>query len=128
MLSQAAIFRANHSTGGRRHNEKGSERMSESEQQSHDSKRNSVRVVIEGLILAGIIWMATNIQAQLTSITKLQVQVEQLSATMATFPDLSTRMTRVEMQITDLQRRQDVEDQFRERQQANQSNLRGWTK
>jgi hypothetical protein len=95
-------------------------------------KRQSVRIILEGAILAGILWMANATQTQITNIAKLQVQMEQVSATIANVPDLTTRVTKAEMQIVDLQRRQELDDKHREitgaQQQNVQSNLKGWTR
>lgn len=41
------------------------------------SRMLSVRVIIEGLAVAGIIWLASSVQQQNTAIARLQVQITQ---------------------------------------------------
>lgn len=77
---------------------------------------NSVRTILEGLILAGILWMAQSMQQQATAMAKLQVQVDQLMVSVAGFPDLSTRVTRLEVVTSDLEHRTDLNDKYRQQQ------------
>jgi len=95
--------------------------------QSPPRNWQSVRTVLEGLILAGIVWMASSMQQQIVSIAKLQEQMSQMSATLANIPDLTTRVTKVEMQLNELQRRQELDDKFRE-QHAQQVGMKGWVR
>jgi len=88
----------------------------------------SVRTILEGLILAGIVWMASSMQQQIVSIAKLQEQMSQVSATLANVPDLTTRVTKAEMQLTELQRRQELDDKLREQHAQQQTGLKGWTR
>lgn len=74
----------------------------------------SVRTVMEGLILAAILWMANSMQQQATAMARLQVQVETMNAVISNVPDLSSRMTRAEVNIADLQRRQEIDEKYRE--------------
>lgn len=46
----------------------------------------SVRVIIEGLAVAGIIWLASSVQQQNTAIARLQVQITQVQASLADVP------------------------------------------
>lgn len=52
----------------------------------------SVRVIIEGLAVAGIIWLANSVQQQNTSIARLQVQITQVQASLAAVPTLTDRI------------------------------------
>lgn len=59
---------------------------------SSDNKANalaSVRVVVEGLAVAGIIWLANSVSTQNVSIAQLQTQVSQLNSSLADVPRLS---------------------------------------
>jgi K+/H+ antiporter YhaU regulatory subunit KhtT len=95
-------------------------------------KRQSIRIVLEGAILASIVWIGSSMQQQIVSIAKLQEQMSQVSATLANVPSLTERVTKTEMQIVELQRRQELDDKHREQtaaqQQNVQSNLKGWTR
>lgn len=95
-------------------------------------KRQSIRIVLEGLILASIIWMAKSTQEQVTNIAKLQVQMESVSSSLANVPNLTERVTKVEMSIVDLERRQTLDDAHREQSglppQNFQPNLKRWTR
>jgi hypothetical protein len=103
------------------------------EQQAPASGRASSRI-IEGLILAGILGLVGMVIQQgkdsaradnerSAQIATLQSQVANLQAMLLGLPDLTTRMTRAEMNITDLQRRQDLDDKWREA-----SAVKRWTR
>jgi len=87
--------------------------------------RESMRIIIEGLILAGILGLVGMVIQQgkdsaradrdrSVQIATLQSQVANLQSLLLGLPDLATRMTRAEMSISDLQRRQDLDDKLRE--------------
>jgi|SRR6185312_4063335 len=96
--------------------------------------RESMRIVIEGLILAGILGLVGMVIQQgkdsaradadrRVQISALQLQVVNLQTMLLGLPDLTTRMTRAEMNIADLQRRQDLDDKWREA-----SAVKRWTR
>lgn len=84
-----------------------------------------VRTILQGLILAGILWLASSINAQNTAITRLQVQVEAVQASLSGIPDLNVRVTKLEAVQSDLMRRQ-AADESRWDDMRGQK-LKGWT-
>ena len=70
---------------------------------------NSVRVVLEGLILAGILWSISNQTDQTKAIVRLQTQLENIQATgtqmAATIPPLSREVDKLDLQAADHERR-----------------------
>lgn len=93
----------------------------------HDKDKGAmVRTILQGLILAGILWLANSINAQNTAITRLQVQVESVQASLSGIPDLNVRVTKIETVQADLMRRQ-AGDDARWEQISNQK-LKGWTR
>lgn len=79
-------------------------------------ERETVRTIIQGLILAGVIWVGSNIQSQNVNIAKLQAQMEHLQTSLANLPGLTERLTKVEDAVRELTRRQDEEDRIRREQ------------
>lgn len=75
--------------------------------------RETVRTVIQGLILAGVIWVASSIHSQNASIVKLQTQMDTLQASLANMPGLTERVTKVEDAVRELTRRQDEDERLR---------------
>lgn len=67
--------------------------------------RDSARIVIEGLAVMAIAWMASTVSAQNTSITRLQVQVTQLQTTLADVPRLTHDLAQAQIQIAEHDRR-----------------------
>jgi hypothetical protein len=65
----------------------------------------SLRVIIEGLAVAGIIWLASSVTAQNTAITRLQVQITQVQASLADVPALTERMAAMQVQVAEHDRR-----------------------
>ena len=84
---------------------------------SEPSQRNwqSVRTILDGLILAGVIWLATSIQDQSRAIVRMQVQIETVQATLIDVSSLSTRVTKLETKQSELTRRQDADDLLHDR-------------
>lgn len=83
----------------------------------------SVRVIIEGLAVAGIIWLANSVQQQNTNIAKLQVQITQVQASLADVPQLTQSLAAMRVQIAEHERRIGrIEDG------SNNPKLRGWTR
>jgi hypothetical protein len=74
---------------------------------SHDkaSRMLSVRVIIEGLAVAGIIWLASSVQAQNTAIARLQVQITQVQASLADVPAITRQLAQAQIQIAEHERR-----------------------
>jgi hypothetical protein len=94
---------------------------------------SSVRTILQGLILAGIIGVVTMMwrqndvtAAQNVSLGELRVQVSMLQVSLAVIPDLSSRVTKLETRQADLLRRQG-EDDVRWAQ-INNKNVKGWTR
>lgn len=75
--------------------------------------RESVRTIIQGLILAGVLWVGGSIKSQSESIVELRTQVKTLQATLINVPDLTIRVTRLESDVKDLARRQDEDERLR---------------
>lgn len=65
----------------------------------------SVRVIIEGLAVAGIIWLASSVQAQNTAIARLQVQITQVQASLADVPTITRELAQAQIQIAEHERR-----------------------
>jgi Tfp pilus assembly protein PilN len=65
----------------------------------------SVRVVIEGLAVLGIAWLASSVQAQNTAITTLQTQITQVQASLADVPALTRQMAAMQVQVAEHDRR-----------------------
>lgn len=79
---------------------------------------NSVRVVLEGLILTGILWSISTQSEQTKAIVRLQTQIEgiqQSSVTVANaIPALSREVDKLDLQASDHERRiNDLEQQTR---------------
>ncbi|TPG08330.1 hypothetical protein EAH88_11915 [Rhodanobacter glycinis] len=93
----------------------------------HDKDRGvHVRTVLQGLILAGVLWVGTSLSSQNTAITKLQVQIEQLQMSIAGMPDLSSRVTKLETNQAELIRRQGGDDARWD--QLSNTKMKGWTR
>jgi hypothetical protein len=69
----------------------------------------SVRTVLEGLILAGILWLIRSTGLQAEAIIKLQTQFEsqqtQNASLIAAVPALSRQVDRIELQVDGHERR-----------------------
>lgn len=59
----------------------------------------SVRTLLEALILASLLWSAKTQVALLTQIAVLQDNVSSLRVQLSDVPGLATRVTRLEMQV-----------------------------
>lgn len=88
---------------------------------SNTKNGQSIRTVLQGLILAGIVGLVTMVIHQgresaqadtdrRVQIATLQAQVASLQTMLAGLPDLSQRMTRLEVNQTELMRRQSIDD------------------
>jgi len=106
--------------------------MTETEQ---NSTRNwqSVRTVLEGLILLGIVWLASSIQDQAKATIALQTQMTNVAADIASLrgqladvPALSRQLTRVETTQAELMRRQAIDEARWEK--LDNSKLKGWAR
>lgn len=67
--------------------------------------RDSVRIVIEGLAVISIAWMASTVTAQTTSIALLQAQVTTLQASLANVPGMARDLAQVQVQVGEHERR-----------------------
>jgi len=57
----------------------------------------SVRTIIEGIAVAGIIWMATSVNNQNLAIARLQVQLTEVQATLIDVPSLTKSVAQIEV-------------------------------
>lgn len=79
--------------------------------EQHDGRRNwnSVRTVLEGLILAGILWSINNQADQTKAIVRLQTQIETMqstgSAVASAIPQLSREVDKLDLLTSDHERR-----------------------
>ncbi len=85
-----------------------------------------MRMIMQGLILAGVLWLASSINNQSSAIIKLQVQVESLQMTLGDIPSLNNRVTKLESNQNELIRRQNADDARWE--QLNNAKVKGWTR
>lgn len=67
----------------------------------------SARVIVEGLAVAGIIWLASSVTNQNVAIARLQTQVSQLNASLSDVPRMSQQQAADKVTIADLERRVD---------------------
>lgn len=67
----------------------------------------SLRVIVEGLAVAGIIWLASSVTQQNVAIARLQTQVSQLNASLADVPRLSRDLAVAQSTIADQSHRLD---------------------
>lgn len=88
----------------------------------------SVRTIMQGLILAGVIWLATSVSQQNASIAGMQVQLADLKTTLDGVPAMKDRITILEQRQEDLMRRQNQDDQLREQARLAQNKTRGWAR
>lgn len=79
----------------------------------------SVRTVLEGLILIGVVWLASGVQEQMKATVKLQVQLESMSndvsglrTQLADIPTLSRSLARIEVELQEHERRISQMEQF----------------
>lgn len=86
----------------------------------------SVRMIIQALILAGILWLARSVSEQSASIVGMQVQLADLKATLDDVPGMKDRITLLEARADDLTRRQNADDARREH--MNNALNKEWTK
>lgn len=89
---------------------------------------SSVRMILQGLILAGVLWVGSSINSQNVSIAKLQVQVDAVQTMLAGIPDLNNRVSKLESNQADLLRRQNNVEAWRDRLQEGDPKLKGWTR
>lgn len=89
---------------------------------------SSVRMILQGLILAGILWVGSSLNSQNVSIAKLQVQVDAVQALLSGIPDLNSRVTKLETNQAELIRRQNSADAWRDRMQDGNPKMKGWTR
>jgi hypothetical protein len=83
----------------------------------------SVRIVIEGLAVVGICWLANSVQQQNVSIVRLQTQIAQVQSSLADVPKLTQSLAAMRVQIAEHERRIGrIEDG------SDNPKLRGWTR
>lgn len=76
-------------------------------QEHRSNMLTSARVIIEGLAVAGLIWLASSVTQQNVSIARLQTQVAQLNATLADVPRMSREIAAVQVTEAEHGRRLD---------------------
>lgn len=89
---------------------------------------SSVRMILQGLILAGILWVGSSLNSQNVSIAKLQVQVDAVQTMLSGIPDLNSRVTKLETNQAELIRRQNSTDAWRDRLQDGSAKAKEWTR
>lgn len=57
----------------------------------------SMRTIIEGIAVAGIIWLATSVNNQNLAIARLQVQLTEVQATLIDVPSLTKSVAQIEV-------------------------------
>lgn len=67
----------------------------------------SARVIVEGLAVVGIIWLASSVTNQNVAIARLQTQVSQLNTSLADVPRMAREQAADQVTIADLSRRLD---------------------
>lgn len=82
--------------------------------------RETVRTIIQALILGGVLWVGRSITTQSESIVKLQTQVDGLQLTLKDVPGLTSRVTTLEAAVKELNRRQDDDDRLHREQLAHE--------
>ena len=65
----------------------------------------SVRTVLEGLILVGIIWLASSVQDQAKATVQMQTQIANLSLELVSVPELSRQVAQMQVRQTEHDRR-----------------------
>lgn len=81
----------------------------------------SVRTIMQGLILAGVLWLAKSVSDQNASIAGMQVQLADIKATFDGVPAMKDRITVLEQRQADLVRRIEA-------QEPTHNNIKGWTR
>lgn len=95
----------------------------------------SARSILEGLILASIVGLVAVVYQngrdaakadadRSVQIATLQTQVSNLQGMLAGLPELTARVTRAEVSIMDIERRQELDDRAREQSAA----MKGWAR
>lgn len=65
----------------------------------------SARLIMEGLILAGIIWLGSSVQEQAKATVALQTQVANMNAQLGSVPELSRIQAQNLIRLDDHERR-----------------------
>lgn len=83
--------------------------MTESTARPEGRNWHSVRVVMEGLILAGILWSISNQSEQTKAIVRLQTQIEGMQAAnasiVAVIPQINSDVATLKVRVDDTARR-----------------------
>jgi hypothetical protein len=83
--------------------------MTEGMQRQENRNWQSVRVILEGLILAGILWSINNQTDQTRAIVRLQTQIEGMQAAnagvIAAIPQLNSDVATLKVRVDDTARR-----------------------
>lgn len=87
----------------------------------------SVRTIMQGLILAGVLWLASSVSTQNASIAGMQVQLADLKDTLAGVPAMKDRITVLEQKQTDLMRRLEVTE-TRSEHNSTTAKIGGWAR
>jgi hypothetical protein len=99
--------------------------------QSTPRSWQSVRTILEGLILAGVLWLANSTQQQATATVELRTQMQGMSdeirslrAQLADVPAISRDMARLQVQLGEHERRIGRLEDGKQQAQA----MKGWTR
>ena len=84
-----------------------------------------MRMILQGLILSGVIWILTSVSAQNVSIAGIQVQLANLTESMKGVPELKTEVATLQTSQIEMERRIAILE--RERSElSNVKRLRGF--
>lgn len=65
----------------------------------------SFRIILEGLILAGVIWLASSVQDQAKATIQMQTQIANLSMQLVGVPELTRQVAQMQIKQLDNERR-----------------------
>lgn len=88
-------------------------------EQSKQSGLLSIRVIVEGLAVAGILWLASSVQQQNIQIARLQEQIATVQLTIADVPALTREVAQI--QVT-----QSEHDSRLDRLENGGAKVKGW--
>lgn len=65
----------------------------------------SLRIILEGLILVGVIWLASSVQEQGKATVQMQTQIANLSLELVGVPEISREVAQMQVRQDDHDRR-----------------------
>lgn len=107
--------------------------MSDVEQGQHPGRNwQSVRTVVEGLILAGVLWLANSTQQQATATVELRAQLQAMGDEIRSLRTQLADVPSMSRQIAQLQVRQDEHERrigrIEDAEASGRPELKRWTK